>query len=288
MNTVPTITIVNFTKYNPPHKAVNKEVREGGRLKWFRCEATWYEDEAVMSLPADERYLWLFLLARAARGQPVGTIRESTEHLARLANTTRASLEHALDHLTAWERIRGWRRDPPSPAGAIPVRPDEGGDAPPGHHPNGGHVPTLPTDPPTHGRTKARGVRAAPRSKYGMDAKTVVDEYVAVRARAGLETDQRSPGQLATQVMRCRDRGWSLELCLEAVRTFGTSRRAVVFFDEWVASVFNAQTAREHAAVKASDVPMTRAEYEALLEKARAAAALDAGGSSASVAEANR
>jgi hypothetical protein len=103
------IVVVNFIKHNPPAKAVNKEVRDGGRLKWIRWMTDWYEDEDVMSLPEEERFLWPFLCARAGRSQPVGTIHDSPAHLAHLAHTTEGRVVHALDHLATRKRIRGWR-----------------------------------------------------------------------------------------------------------------------------------------------------------------------------------
>lgn len=263
------LAVTNFLKFNPPHKAVNKEVREGAPLKWFRLDANWYEDEAVMSLPTAERYLWPFLLARAARGQPVGTIAEGVEHLARLANISSSHLRHALDVLSERGLIKGWRRSPLPVSAARGSSEEASGDPPPGHHPEGGY---RRTHVPTDGPHKVRGVRAALRAKYGMDAKLIVDEYVRVRTAAGLAVEDRARGQLATQAMRCRDQGWSLELCLEAVTTYATSKRAALFFGEWVASVFNRQCTAEDERRRADDPPMTRDEFAELLEKAHAVA----------------
>lgn len=103
------IVIVNFKKHNPPAKAVNVEVRNGAPLKWIRWMTDWYEDEDVMLLPEEERFLWPFLCARAGRGQPVGSIADSPAHLAHLAHTTEGHVVHALDHLAQRKRIKGWR-----------------------------------------------------------------------------------------------------------------------------------------------------------------------------------
>ena len=107
-------------------------------------------------------------------------------------------------------------------------------------------------------------------TEYGKDAREAVGVYCDARKAAGLPTDRAECGKLARHLIACRRDGWSQDLCFEAARAFAASKRAVVYFHEWVASVFNAQGAAEHAALKAE--PFDRDAFLALLTKAHAEA----------------
>jgi hypothetical protein len=104
------IVIVNFTKYHPADRELTPEARKGeGPLKWVRLQCDWYEDGEVMRLPSEQRYIWPFLIARAGKGQPRGTITDTLEDLAHLARTNEDAMRNALDYLAKTKRIKGWR-----------------------------------------------------------------------------------------------------------------------------------------------------------------------------------
>ena len=98
--------IVNFDKYNPPHKAVNREVREGGPLSWVRMKVTMHRDRDLLDLPAGERWLWVVLLGLAGAATPRGTVCDTPAQLAREADLPEEDVRHALRHLARRGLIR--------------------------------------------------------------------------------------------------------------------------------------------------------------------------------------
>lgn len=104
----------------------------------------------------------------------------------------------------------------------------------------------VPTKPDPSNQTQLEGVRPTVPSAYGKDAQAGVVAYVEARRLAGLPVDRSECGKLARHLIAARKRGWSQEMCLRAVSEFAASKRAVVFFGEWCATVFNAESAAEH------------------------------------------
>lgn len=99
------IVIVNFEKYNPPHKAVNAEVRNGAPLKWVRWQVDAHRDADILDLPPAERWLWPVLCGLAGKSSPPGSVAMTAGQIAREAHITEEETTHALRHLRARGRI---------------------------------------------------------------------------------------------------------------------------------------------------------------------------------------
>lgn len=99
------IVIVNFEKYNPPHKAVNAEVRNGGPLKWIRWQVDTHRDPDVLDLPPEERWIWPVLCGLGGKSTPPGWTLMTNGQLAREAHLLEEQIAHALRHLRARGRI---------------------------------------------------------------------------------------------------------------------------------------------------------------------------------------
>lgn len=120
-------------------------------------------------------------------------------------------------------------------------------------------------------REGAAGAAPALRERFGKDAYEGVKAYCDERRAFLLPTPRSSAGILARHLMLMRRDGWTQELCLDAVRAFAVSKRSPAFFREWVLQTFHAQGDKAHEAQK-NVAPMTRAEFEDLLARAKAAA----------------
>lgn len=99
------------------------------------------------------------------------------------------------------------------------------------------------------------------REEYGEEAREAVALYVDLRTAARLSTPRPDCGKLARHYMIARRNGWSRELALQAIRRIATSKRATVFFREWCATVFNADTAAEYEARKADEAAAWPSEF---------------------------
>ena len=104
------IWIVNFQRYNPPHKAVNVEVRNGAPLKWVRLQVDWYDDKDVLDLPESQRWLWPALCALAGKSTPPGRVDMDAAQLAREMRTDEEQVAAALHHLWRRGRVRHTNR----------------------------------------------------------------------------------------------------------------------------------------------------------------------------------
>ena len=187
------IVVVNFDLYNPPHKAVNKEIRDGGPLIWFRWQTNGHRDADILDLPDSERWFWIVLLGLAGKERRLANgnrvVRMSSTQLAREAHLNEKQVEHALRHLWDRKRIRYTtsggdavvRRHRKGGDGVAEDHP-EGGAAPPDRHPEGGHRRTyVPTDPQTdvpraHARegTKNGSQRLAGATRLGAALEVIV------------------------------------------------------------------------------------------------------------------
>lgn len=99
------IWIVNFEKYNPPHKVQSSEGR-GKALKWIRLQADWYDDPVIGAMPEDCRWIWPAMLALAGKSTPPGRIDMDRPELARELRTATDRVATALDLLWKKGRIR--------------------------------------------------------------------------------------------------------------------------------------------------------------------------------------
>lgn len=102
---MPRLKIVNFSKFHPPSKAVNKEVREGGSLKWIRLQCDWYDDKDVLALPERLRWIWPAMCAAAGRSTPPGYLDGEYVDLARVFRTRSRSLEMVVGEMTKRGRV---------------------------------------------------------------------------------------------------------------------------------------------------------------------------------------
>lgn len=138
---IPSIVVRNFDRYNPPHKAVNVEVRKGGPLRWLRWEVDAHRDPDLLDMPVGWRWLWLVLLDLAAKEPKVGddrVIRLTTAQLAREADMAEGDVVGALEHL----RKRGRIRYAAKGGGRVVKRHPAPTDRVAEGHRDGGHVPT--------------------------------------------------------------------------------------------------------------------------------------------------
>ena len=100
------IEIINLEKHNPPHKAVNSEVRSGGPLKWVRWQVGTATDPDLLDLPPGERWVWPFLLGDAAGRVPRGRTPVTNSQIARAIQLTEEQVAHAIRHLRRRKIIR--------------------------------------------------------------------------------------------------------------------------------------------------------------------------------------
>lgn len=84
------------------------------------------------------------------------------------------------------------------------------------------------------------------RERFGREAAEAVHAYATVRAELRMTVSGGECGKLARHYMMARADGWSEEIAMNAVRQFASSKRAVVYFREWCATVFNAESLAEH------------------------------------------
>lgn len=97
-----TLWIMNFKRYNPPHKAVNRAVRKGEPIPWCRLERDWYDDKDVAAMDEPIRWIWPALMGQACKSRPPGRIDMNAQELAREFRTQEESVVVAVDHL--WRR----------------------------------------------------------------------------------------------------------------------------------------------------------------------------------------
>ena len=177
------LVIVNFDKYNPPQKAVNKEVRDGAALKWLRWEVTSHRDQDILDMPVGQRFLWVALCClaggRSRDKEGFRVVRMTAQQIAREAEMPVRDVEEGLKHLRNRGRIRYVRG-----GGRVAAATKQGGKAPPNRHQLGGHVPTdLRTDVPTGGADRSRGQDDG-RAKFDLVGKA---EEIAKRQGKTLE-----------------------------------------------------------------------------------------------------
>ena len=145
------IVVVNFDSYNPPAKAVNKEIREGGALTWVRWQTNAHRDKDILDMPVTQRWVWLVLceLAGQQKRAPDGLryIKMTPKQIARAAEMSVEDVTPALQHLRKCGRIKVI-----SGGARVAKRHQSGGDGVVDRHRLGGHVPTyLQTDVPGGG-----------------------------------------------------------------------------------------------------------------------------------------
>lgn len=89
--------IANFDRYHPAARDITSSARNGnGKLKWVRLETDWDHDEDVALLPWEERALWPWLIARAGKGNPVGTFEMTCSEIAALTTMKEEKVTHAI------------------------------------------------------------------------------------------------------------------------------------------------------------------------------------------------
>ena len=91
-----TVWIVNFERHNPPQKVQHSDHR-GKPLKWVRCATNWMDDNAVLTMSEETRWLWPALFALAGESTPPGHV--NVDGLALRRRTTEGRLAEALRHL---------------------------------------------------------------------------------------------------------------------------------------------------------------------------------------------
>jgi len=103
---MPKFLIANFHRYHPAARDLTSSQRNGnGKLKWVRLETDWDHDEDIALLPWDERALWPWLLGRAGKGNPEGTIDMTYAEIAALTTLREEKVTHAMRHLRKRGRI---------------------------------------------------------------------------------------------------------------------------------------------------------------------------------------
>lgn len=99
---MPRYRITNFNNYHPRAREVTSSQRNGnGKLKWVRLDTDWDHDEDVALLPWEERALWPWLIARAGKGNPVGTLEITNAEISQLTGLKEERVAHAM---------RTWRK----------------------------------------------------------------------------------------------------------------------------------------------------------------------------------
>jgi len=90
--------IANFERYHPAARDITSSQRGGnGKLKWVRLETDWDHDEDVALLPSwEEKALWPWIVARAGKGNPVGTIDMTPAQVSTLTGLAVEKATHAL------------------------------------------------------------------------------------------------------------------------------------------------------------------------------------------------
>lgn len=103
---MPKFRIHNWDRYHPKAREVTSSQRHGGgKLKWVRLETDWDHDEDIALLPWDERALWPWLLCRAGKGNPEGTVDMTFAEIAALTTLPEEKVTHAMRHLRKRGRI---------------------------------------------------------------------------------------------------------------------------------------------------------------------------------------
>lgn len=103
---MPKFVIANFIRYHPKAREITSSQRGGnGKLKWVRLETDWDHDEDIALLPWEERALWPWLLGRAGKGNPVGSVDMTFAEISALTTLKEEKVTHAMRHLRKRGRI---------------------------------------------------------------------------------------------------------------------------------------------------------------------------------------
>jgi hypothetical protein len=99
------IVVVNFAKYHPASREITSSARGNGKLKWIRLDTDWDDDPDIAVLPWAEQALWPWLLSKAGKGHPVGTVDMNAEEISRMTTLKVSQIRHALTHLRRKGRV---------------------------------------------------------------------------------------------------------------------------------------------------------------------------------------
>lgn len=98
--------VTNFDRYHPAAREITSSERNGnGKLKWVRLETDWDHDEDIVLLPWEERVIWPWLIARAGKGNPLGTVDMTFQEIGTLTGMGEEKATHAMRHLRKRGRI---------------------------------------------------------------------------------------------------------------------------------------------------------------------------------------
>lgn len=103
---MPKYRIANFQRYHPAAREITSSQRGGnGKLKWVRLDTDWDDDPDIAVLPFVEQGLWPWLLAKAGKGSPTGTVDITTHEIAMLTSVKESLVTHAMRHWLKRGRI---------------------------------------------------------------------------------------------------------------------------------------------------------------------------------------
>lgn len=98
--------IINWQRYNPPSKALNKAARNGEPIPWSRLERDWYDDKDIGAMPEPLRWVWPALMGLACKSRPPGRVDMNAAELAREIRTSEENVVLAVDHLWKRNKVR--------------------------------------------------------------------------------------------------------------------------------------------------------------------------------------